>query len=514
MTNRYYISIVSAMIVLFSGPGILSAQEMVTKEEQRTVPSTLKEIVHFVLENNNTVRLQQLEILKSDTEKEKDDSLYTPVVRFSYQGFSKTDKETSTSILQGTKTNQNTYQAGISKLFSTGTFVDLQVQDQRFDNNAGEGRFATGLAASFAQEPIHTGSVQVSVSQELLKNSFGYSLRRKSEIARNVSAIQREATTFVLSQLVVKAMIDYWNLSIAEEAVKTQEILLRNTVNLRNITARKTTLGLAEAFEVNQWNALQAQAETALQRAILDRNNKKRELLRTMNLDPATELTGTTALAVTMPDNLNPEQDIQDAWETRPDLKNISLQRKNAKLAAEMAQNNLLPSVTIAGRYASTDKGRHARTAYYEVPNGKYPESAVEFKVQYPIGDDGARVDARNAKLALRQLDIQEEDIKRKIEDEIRNGYDNIKASYEIYKKAEYASDQTEDFYNRLVARYRQGRFTAESVKQALDALVQSRMNVLSAKIGFNIAIVNYDMIRNKIWENFEVDIESVLDRY
>lgn len=499
-----------------AGAGLpFRTRELPLDEKGNPRPLSLEEVVHFVLDNNNTVRIQQLEILKSDTELKKDNAKYAPVASASYQGYEKTDKSTPSTLFSGTKTNQDVFKAGVTKLFSTGTYAGIEVSDTRYDSNAGEGTVAyyNSFASMLAQDPLHTGAVTLQLRQELLKNAFGYSQERLNQIAENNSSIQRENMTYQLSQLVVQAMIDYWNLAIAEEQVQTREMLLRNTKNLRNITMRKTRLGLAEPFEVNQWNALTASAESELQQAILNRDNTRRNLLRTMNLDPSTPLTGATKLLDKLPPDLDVDQDIDNAYRTRPDFKNIALSRKNAELAKDMADNNLLPSVSIAGQYSWRDQGRHARNAYYDAASGKYHEASVEFKVEYPIGDEGAEVDARNARISLEQVSIQESQLKRQIHDDVKQGYDQIVASKEILEKARFSLSETQTYYNRLVTRYGQGRFTAEAVKQALDALVQARLGVLQSTVGFNIALIQYDMTRNVIWEKFHVDVDQVIDR-
>ena len=476
---------------------------------------TLKEVVHLVLDNNTLVRLQQMEILKSDTELKKSNSKYAPKASFSYSGYEKKEKYTPSTMFTGTKTNQDVFKAGVDKLFSSGTYVGLQVSDTRLDTNAGEGNSAymNSFASMLAQDPLHKGAITLTLRQELLKNAFGYSQRRLDQIAENNSAIQREDLTYQLSQLVVKAMVDYWSLAIAEEQVQTREMLLKNTRNLRNITVRKTRLGLAEAFEVNQWNALTAAAESELQRAILNRDNVRRELLRTMNLNPELKLTGATRLLEEIPEGIDVEKDIQTAYDTRPDLKNLVLQRKNARLGSELAENALLPSVSVAGQYAFNDQGRHANNAFYEAHTGKYHEASVELKVEYPLWDEGAEVDARNARISLQQIDIQEEQLRRQIHDDIMQGYDSIQASHEILQKTKFSLEQTEAFYRRLVTRYSQGRFTAEAVKNALDSLVQARLGLLQARVNFNVSLIQYDMVRNMIWNKFDVDVDQVIDR-
>ncbi len=478
---------------------------------------SLDDVVRVVLDHNNTVRLQQYEIIKSDTELKKEESKYTTRLYAAYEGYVKKDNTKFSSPIMGNVTTSDALKAGVSRLFSTGTMVQLEVSDSRYDTNAGEGSFAMLSGGSFLslikQPPVHTGALSVTLSQELLKNSFGYSQERINQIARNNTSIQRENLTYQLSNLVVKAMIDYWSLAIEEENLETQKLLFDNLKSITGITRRKTAIGLAEPFEVNQWNALLAQSESALKQAEVSRNNKRRELLRTMNLDPDIKLSGATKLATDIPEGMNLEKDIEMAYSTRPDFRSIKLQKENVKMSSEIAENNLLPSMTLSGKYSSRDQGLHGNTAYNAVPRGTYPESSIQFRVEYPLWDEGAHVDSRNAKINLKQLSIQEEELKRKIHDELAQGYETIKVSHDSLNNAKYAMEQTQVFYNRLLTRYRQGRFTAEAVKNALDALFQARLGYMRAQISFNIALVQYDMTRNNIWNRFNVDIESVIDR-
>ena len=477
-------------------------------------PLTLAEAVNLLLEHNSELRLQRLELLKADTEEKKNDSQYTPIVGLKYQGLKKKDKPLGSTVFTGTETTSDTYAASVKKLFSSGTYFEVEASHQRYDTNAGESAAVQGtLLAQLAQPPLYSGVLKVILRQELARNSFGYSQRRLNLIARNKSKIQRETLIFNLSQLIVKTMVDYWSLAVAEESLDTARTLLTNTQSVRAITARKRALGLAEYFELNQWNALVSQAEAQVRGALLQRDAARRELLRTLNLPPDLEVAGQTQLEENLPADLDRAKDLKLAFETRPDLKNLRLQMDNAKAALQLAKNQRLPSVTIGGALAHRDFSFEKNSSFHEVPRGRYPEYAVEFKVEYPLWDEGVRVDIRNAKVSLRQLDEQDRLLKRKVEDEILEGLDRIRANHEVLQKAVDAEKQTAAFYNGLVYRYRQGRFTAVAVKNALDALAQSRQALMQARVNFNISLVRYELARNSIFRKFHVDIDKVIDR-
>ncbi len=479
----------------------------------KPLPLSMEQIVKMVLENNNLVRIQQLEILKSDTDLMKDESKYAPKIGGSYEGYEKRDKPQSSTLFSGDKVFQDKYTAYANKLFSTGTYFEVQGTDTRFDSNAGESASVQGtLLSKLAQPSLHTGALTFTLRQELLKNSFGYSQRKLNDIYRNKAVIQREELTQQLSQLVVKTMIDYWSMAIAEDNVRTIELLLTNTRNIRDITIGKANLGLAEAFEINQWNALTAQAESQLAGALLERNSKRRELLRTLNLDPTLELSGAADLENKLPVDLNEGADIAYAKANRPDIKNIRLQMENANLSFDIAENAGLPSMSIGGQYTSRDQGRRTLSAFNEVPHGTYPESSIQFKMEMPLWDEGVKVDQRNAKLAQKQLAIQARQLDRQVEDEIRDGLERIRTSYDAVRKAESGVEQMTYFYSGLLVRYRQGRFTAVAVKNALDSLVQARFALTQAKINFNISLVRYELARNTVWKKYNVNIDEVLD--
>lgn len=482
------------------------------------LPLTMAQTIKIVLENNDDVSLQQLEILKSDTDLIKDESQYSPVLESGYS-YSKTiNKKFPTYANEGNISDTGRAYAKISKLFKSGTSFQVEGSDTRIDSNANEVNLGDQIVGSGGdslrpKRPVHQGAVSVGLKQELLKNAFGYNQRRINSINKNNAKILRENLIFQLTSIVVDALINYWNLSIADEQLKTSKLLLQNTKNIRTITIRKRNIGLAESFEVNQWNALVSSAKTNLELATLDRDNKQRELLRVMNLNPGLNLTGKTRLENVKPNDINPVEDLKYAYNTRPDFQGIRLKMENAKKSYELSENALLPSVSLGGNYSSRSYGRHSRSAYNEVPNNRYPDYGVEFKVEYPLWNESARVDSRNARINLQKLRIEERKLHRQIRDEINSGKSTIEVTYNAVQNAKDALGQTEAYYKGLIYRYRQGRFNAVSVKEALDQLVKSRQAYTEALVNFNISLIRYDFVRNKVFVRHKIDIYKVIDK-
>ncbi|MCS7204795.1 MAG: TolC family protein [Leptospiraceae bacterium] len=477
---------------------------------------SLNEVVQIVVYNSNPVKLQKLEIIKSDTDLKKDEGKYAPVLDFKFQSYERIDKQLPQSLFQGTKINQDVYTLGIQKLFESGTFLRLEGSDTRFDSNAGEGPVAltNPFFQQLRQPPLHTAAIKVIFQQDLLKNAFGYSQKRLKEIAKKKSLVQREQLEFQLAGLIVKTIVDYWSLAIAEIELKTAQGLLNNVNTIRNITYQKLNFGLAEPFEVNQWEALYNQAEIAVNTAKLERDTKRKELLRTLNLDPNIEITGSTELIKELPKDVDVQKDINYALQNRRDYRILLHSYEIARLSKELADNNLLPTVRIGGQYAIRDFGRYSSTAWDQVYLGKYPEKAIEFSVQYPLWDEAAKVDLRNAEITLKQLEIQKKELERQIQDEVELGFKQIQTAFDSLKKAEQAYLKTLNFYNGLLQGYRRGRFNVTAVKNALDALLQAEKGYNQALISYNITLVRYDLTRNILFEKYNINLDEILYQY
>ncbi len=485
-------------------------------ENEKNQSLKLEEVVKLALYKSNKVKLQKLELQKADTELLKEESKYAPILDFKYQGYEKIDKLLPQSIFQGTKINQDTYSIGVQKLFESGTFFRIEGSDTRFDSNAGENALSATnpILQQLRQPPLHTGAVKIIFQQDLLKNAFGYSQKRLKEIARKKTLIQKEQLEYQLSGLIVLTLIDYWNLAIAEQEVKAARSLLRNVNNIRNITFQKLNLGLAEPFEINQWNALISQAEISLNIAELNKETKRRELLRTLNLKEDINITGSTELIKTLPDDIEPKKDLEYALENRQDYKAIQHSYEIAKMAKDLANNNLLPTMRIGGQYSTRDFGRYPYSAWDQVSSLKYPEKAIQFSIEYPLWDEGAKVDARNAEIALKQLEIQKKETERQIKDEIEIGYKQVLTAFDSLKKAENAYNQTYNFYLGLLTGYQRGRFNVTAIKNALDALVQAEKGYNQALINYNIILVRYDLLRNKIFEKYKINVNEILNQF
>ncbi len=487
------------------------------EKPKKVLKLTLKETVQRSVEFNPTIRNAKYELIKYDSGFLKSESKYSWRLVGGAEIVEGKLPYNQANIFSGTKTQTNKYNLGVEKIFNTGTYFKIDASTQRFDNNAFENRFTTPAGFSaLGIPPLYTGAITATISQDLLKNTFGLQDRNNQQILKNQSEITKEELSLRLSNTIVGALVDYWNYSVSDSSAVTFEQLLKNTKNIRDLTKQKTSLGLAENFEINQWNALYTQTENQLERAKLERDENKRKLIRNLNLTSDSEIGSITDLETEIPAGLNFEKDLEYAYQNRGDWKSMKLRKEIAELSMKNAKDNALPSLKVSGSYSYqgqtliSPQDNFTNTAN-GIPSFKYHNLNANARLTYPIGDTGVKAELRDSAILQRQVSIMEEDLKKEIADELRARVDAVIIGHKILQNAIKTRKESESYYNGLLGSFRQGRFTAVAVKNALDTLVQNQLQEVQSKINFNINILRYEVAKNSLLKKFDIDVDKII---
>ena len=147
---------------------------------------SIREVLRFLLENNDDINIQQLELLKSDSEQKKNDSAYAPILGTG--GSWRRNKQRYTnSFTSGDTTDFYSFYLRAKKEFITGTYFETELENRHRGSEAiTNQQFGTlGESDVFTPARLHTSALNVVLRQELLKNAFGYNYRRQDQILRN-----------------------------------------------------------------------------------------------------------------------------------------------------------------------------------------------------------------------------------------------------------------------------------------------------------------------------------------
>jgi outer membrane protein TolC len=488
------------------------------EKPKKTSGLTIKEIVQRSIEFNPTVRNARYDLAKYDSNTMKAESKYSWKIIGGADINQGKLPFNQNNIFSGTRTQTNNYSLGTEKIFKTGTYFKVEASTRRFDSNAFENRFTTpGGFSAFGIPPLYTGAITATLSQDLVKNSFGLLGnvdKNNSEILKNQAEINKQELSIKLSNAIVQSLVDYWSYSIADSSVKTYEQLLKNTKNIRDLTKQKTSLGLSETFEINQWNALYSQTENLLEKAKLDKEESRRKIIRTLNLTDDSDVGETKDLIETLPSELDYNKDLLYAFQNRGDWINLKKKEIIAEKAMANAKTGALPSFVVSGSYAYTGQnvlgpGDNFTNDLNGIPSFKYHNLNANAKLNYPINDPGVKVDLRDAEILNRQVAFLREDLKKEIEDDIRSRIDAVVVGHKILQNAIKTKKDSESYYNGLLNSFRSGRFTAVAVKNALDTLVQNELSEIQAKINYNINLLRYEVAKNSLLKKYEIDINK-----
>ncbi|TGK01044.1 TolC family protein [Leptospira semungkisensis] len=512
----FSILLCATLLLGFSG---LSAQDQRPTGGGKIMRLTTEETVKRALDSNFKLQNLRYELAKSDSNYLKSESQYSwrlvadGSFRQSILPFNQNN------VFTGTKISNDTIKGGIEKTIrATGTYFKLEAGNTRFDSNAFEDK-SNPLSAGFAGlalPPLYTGFITATISQDLLKNSFGYKGKNQEKILDNQAQMAKNQVSLQISEAIVGSLVDFWDYSVKLQSLKTYRKLQENVKDIRNLTIRKQGLGLSEGFEVNQWNALLAQADSQLETATVQKEESKRKLARTLKLESDTDLSEETDLLEEIPEKPNFTKDLEVAYKKRTDYVNAVKEKEIAELLLKNAKNDQLPTLTLSGSASSqaqtittpeknyTDSGDGVTSLKYKDYNGK-----VAFS--YPLFDKGVYAGRRDSEVTLRQASLKEIELRNEVRDDLKGRIDSLEASYKIYKNSIVTESETQNYYNGVLRSFRQGRADAVAVKNALDTLVRDQLSLTQARVNFNIDLMRYYIAKNTLLERFNLDVDKLI---
>ncbi len=395
-----------------------------------------------------------------------------------------------------------TLSAGISNEYARTTYDPLVL-------DLGDGNT---LPLQFGLDRSYTPVAFVSIQQELLKNSFGFSERRQEKILKNMAKMQKEQVLSMLSMVVLGVIADYWNVILQKKNTLNAKFLLTETRKVRYIIGRNVKFGLADSFNINYYNLLVAGSEARLTASKQKYRDTLRNFLTAVNMDEKMELSGSVILTDKLPE-LNLEAELKTAFQKRADYSNAKLNLENAKYDVEIQEKDSMPSLTAELNIATMGQRENAVDSSSDAAAFNYPSFEARIRLSHPLDDSEQKIKLRNALYRLKQAKINLQKTERTVRDEIAGRVENIKTAHEIYEKSKRARIEAEAFYYKMLGSLRRGRLDTATVKNGIDAMVESRQSELESLIFYNISLLRLVIAKNQLWEKYMIDVEKYIPR-
>jgi len=481
----------------------------VTGKNSERLQLTIDRVVQYLLKQNLDVKKAVLDYKIANSELLRYRSRYdTDLYGKTYYSSSRKAPEDPSARFQGSETISNTYEVGASRNFSTGTRIKLAVNSLYQNVKGAEISLGSQGTINLGGEGYQS-EVAVSLSQELLKNPFGINDRLNEEIIGNSSEIQKRLVKHYLASLLVEALVGYWNVSVAEQSLETARIGYKSTVTIRDLVERKRYLGLSEREELLDWNSKVFQSKNNLDIAEKNLYEARLAVIRILNLKSGTDFDIGTIFQTTPPE-ISFEQAMKDAFAKRVDIRNQRDLLDNSKLEYRIASNSVFPSMQLNLSAGNKDYSRESYDKTFDDLNRQW---SVGVEMTYPLGNTDAEVKVRDAVIKNKRNEIELKNLEHTVRDEIDMAIRNCGVYFSVYQQTKKSKNFSKKYYYQVLRRFRLGKYDSVQLKLALDSYIAMRQSELKSLVDYNVALLRRDLSRYVIFENFNIDIDTIMER-
>ncbi|MEW5801033.1 MAG: TolC family protein [bacterium] len=421
-------------------------------------------------------------------------------------------------VLKITTTNSSqtpTAALGFSKLFSTGTKLEIGLQSQYSDQEreqTTQKAFITDKLSISCSTYSNSGSI--TLTQPLLRGmgrKINLSLANQAEIDRQISAYELQQYAI---ELVAKVQKNYWNLVLAEETLKIREKSLDLAERQMNETQERINLGKQAESEL-----VSAQAEVASEKAkLIDAKNtlSKRTLDFLYLLNPDVETLWDQKVNLTTPpapierEIGGIHEHVTAAMRFRPDINQAHLNYKKGDLEVVRTQNGLLPRLDFFITLKQMASGPEFPASFSEFDDSDY---VAGFNLSRPLGNTRAKAQARRASLTRLQYQESIANLKQSIQVEIRKAIVEINSCTEQITASRANRIMQEEKLKVEQETFRVGRSTNFKVFQVQRDLTEAQVNEVTAIIGQIKAHIDLQVSEGTLLQQWSIETLSPLLR-
>jgi outer membrane protein TolC/ABC-type transporter Mla MlaB component len=202
-------------------------------------------------------------------------------------------------------------------------------------------------------------------------------------------------------------------------------------------------------------------------------------LARLLNMDPQREIELADTPSFYETPQIDASRSIEQAYETRPEMKVLAAQAHMAELAKRAASESRLPTINFTGTWG--EQGLSAPTAI--------PAYIYQVTVDMPLFT-GGRIHAEMAKadVEIKKLDQQRDDLRSQIALEVKTSQAQLEAAQHEVDVANLGVKLAQEEVSQARDRFQAGVANNIEVVSAQDALARANDNQIAALYGYNQA--------------------------
>jgi outer membrane protein TolC len=460
-------------------------------------------VVLLALKNNPGLEASLLSVSQANSDVRAEEGLYSPVVRAN-AGITHTEspglRSDAVSVTSGDTIDIG---GGLSKRFSTGTVVDLDLSGQRslrtsalLLNNEENVRLGPGYALG----------AQLTVTQPLLRgawNEVGLASLRAARISRRASKL---AATQTASALVRDVLSAYWELWYADQVVRINQAsrdLAREQARQASEQVKSGSLAPADALTFTTRSAeldetVLASTSDRYQRALgigLLLGDPGRGGGFVPSDSPAEPAPSTEPAATTLAQAVSASPELAQLQE------NVALAEQQLKIAGDALRPrlDLDASVGVAGL-----GNQRIPPAFEQVGNLEAVSAHVGLTFEAPLSDQRRESQVASARYASQISQKQLQATRQRLQNDVlvalsvRNtALERLGVTRETVRVAEQQAEASRQ-------RFTAGAAIAIEVQQAEDSLRQARLRLERARVDWTQAEIDLAHLSGRLLDRYQ----------
>jgi len=449
-----------------------------SSDELKVYDLSLSDATQLALENNFDVQIAKYDASISSASLDSVKSIFDTILNseIKYQN----DQSKRTSSLLGSKAINNDYNIGVSKKFSTGTQVDVDMTNNR---NWSDSSFSTSSLQ-------HDSSLGLSVTQELGKNFFGLKDRGNVKIKKIDIENSHYTSLEKIEEVVSSVQKAYWDLVLAMEKVKIQKEMVSQAKRLYDLHQEKLKDGLVEMPEAI---ASEANYKVRLNKWTLAKNLKKTKenvLKLLLTIDEACSIRPKDPMNLTAEGN-ELSLSLKSAFENRRDLKKVKNEINSQDIILVLEKNNRLPEVNLWASFARNGLGDHFKQSVTQISAEDNPDYSLGLSISFPLENRDAKSRWKSAEYAKAKTLINLKLIERKIIVEINDQVRNCHVYRELALSSRDIAQLQLKKFQEEAKRFNLGRSDTDTLIRYQEDLITAKEAAVSDQYQFLISLID-----------------------
>lgn len=333
--------------------------------------------------------------------------------------------------------------------------------------------------------------------------------------ASRYQSLKQEELRGAAQQVVTRARQAYYDVLLAEEAVRLNENAVQRVRQTLAETRARQRAGLASDYDVLRLEVQLANLEPRLRRSQNEVATARRALAAELGLEGGEQIQVAGALGsvrlepelnepanrqllafagLPAPEALPTEEVLELARRQRSELRQLEWSRRLAQAQLRAEQSEYLPRVTLFGTYSLTAQNDGGVSFFGGSDAARIYGRQVGVQVSMPVFSGfqrPARVQQRQ--LAVRQVEVQQRQARVQVENQVRTLLATVVEARERAAAQRRAVEQAQRGYEIARVQFREGISSQLELSDAEGALRESEFNYAQAVYDYLMARARLD---------------------